>query len=108
MDKEPEIPKIKSPEDFGKAMDALALTDQVFIRSDLDEIRDNTAYYRLDGNMRDFLNRCLQKHGDIQGVILTKRISANLYDWNIGFVLGPEIKKEPAGTRMKDYKQRKQ
>ena len=63
--------------------------DQVFIRADLEELTGNTAYYRLSKEMKDFLNLCRQKHGEIEAVILTKEDDDDSgdYHWNIGFVL---------------------
>lgn len=63
--------------------------EQIFIRSDLDRISGGgVAYYRLDANMRDFLNRCLKQHGDIEGIILNKEEGD--YHWNMGFILPKE------------------
>ena len=63
--------------------------DQVFIRADLDRASGNTAYYRLSRELKDFLNLCRQKHGEIEAVILTKEDDDNSgdYHWNIGFAL---------------------
>ncbi len=59
--------------------------DKVFIRADLNEAGGNTAFYRLDAHMRDFLNKILEKHGEIEAIILTKE--DGLYHWNVGFVI---------------------
>ena len=60
--------------------------DKVFIRADLDKTSTGkTAYYRLDKGLKDFLNLCLEKEGEIEAVILTKEHGQ--YNWNIGFVL---------------------
>ena len=68
--------------------------DQVFIRADLDRASGNTAYYRLNRELKDFLNLCRKKHGEIEAVILTKEDDDDSgdYHWNIGFAL-PEEKK---------------
>jgi hypothetical protein len=67
--------------------------DQLFIRADLEELTGNTAYFRLSKEMKDFLNICRKKHGEIEGIILTKEDDDDSgdYHWNIGFVL-PESK----------------
>jgi len=58
--------------------------DQVFVRIDLDKTSGNTAYYRLDEGLKDFLNKCKEKH-EIEAVILTQENGQ--YHWNIGIVL---------------------
>lgn len=69
--------------------------DQVFIRNDLDRTSGGVAYFRLSREMKDFLNLCRQKHGEIEAVILTKEDDddSGEYHWNIGFGL-PERKEE--------------
>ena len=63
--------------------------DQVFIRADLLKTSTgSTAYYRLDNHFRDFLNKCLEQHGEIEAVILTKENGK--YHFNIGFVIPDE------------------
>lgn len=67
--------------------------DQVFIRSDLDRTTGVMTYYRLSREMKDFLNLCRKKHGEIEAVVLTKEDDDDSgdYHWNIGFALGEEI-----------------
>lgn len=73
--------------------------DQVFIRVDLNKTSTgSTAYYRLDSHFRDFLNICLEKHGEIEAVILTKKNGK--YHFNIGFVL-PDKKVEKENLKYK-------
>ena len=69
--------------------------DQVFIRTDLDRTSGNVAYFRLPREMKDFLNLCRQKHGEIEAIILTKEDNDDSgdYHWNIGFGL-PERRNE--------------
>lgn len=68
--------------------------DQVFIRTDVERTSGNVAYFRLSREMKDFLNLCRQKHGEIEAVILTKEDDdSGDYHWNIGFAL-PERKEE--------------
>jgi len=63
--------------------------EKVFLRVDLNKTSTgDTTYYRLHKNLRDFLNQCLETHGEIEAIILTKE--DNTYDWNIGFVLPKE------------------
>lgn len=59
--------------------------DQCFIRQDLNQCGAGVAYYRLPKDIKDFINLCLEKHGPIEGIILT--VDENKYDTNIGFVL---------------------
>ncbi len=64
--------------------------DQIFIRSDLDSTTGcGTAYFRMDKNMKDFLNLCRKTDGEVEGIILTKEDDNDSgdYHWNIGFVL---------------------
>lgn len=67
--------------------------NQAFIRTDLERTSGNVAYYRLPKDMKDFLNLCRQKYGEIECVILTKEDDDDSgdYHWNIGFGL-PESK----------------
>lgn len=70
--------------------------DQVFIRADLDQTSgEGTAWYRLNREMKDFLNLCREKHGEVEAIILTKEDDDDSgdYHWNIGFVL-PERKED--------------
>lgn len=59
--------------------------DKVFIRSDLNQCGSKVAFYRLTKELKDFLNLCYEKHGEIEGVILTTEDGE--YDTNIGFIL---------------------
>ena len=64
--------------------------DQVFIRSDLERAGvGGTAYFRLSKELKDFLNICRKKHGEIEAIILTKEDDDDSgdYHWNIGFAL---------------------
>ena len=59
--------------------------EEVFIRADLNRTSTgNTAYYRLPKEVKDFLNKCQEKH-EIEAIILTKE--KGKYHWNIRFVL---------------------
>jgi hypothetical protein len=58
-----------------------------FIRNDLDQttVGAGTAWYRLDAQLRDFLNKCEEKH-EIEAVVLSRKDDGSV-DWNIGFVI---------------------
>ena len=63
--------------------------DIPFIRADLNQTdsKNVTTWFRLDSKLRDFLNLCLEKHGEFDAVVLTKENGT--YHWNIGFSLPP-------------------
>lgn len=70
----------------------------VFIRADKDKTSSvGVAWYRLDGKFRDFLNLCIEKHGGIDAVILSKDENGEI-DFNIGFSLESEDKNAPVRT----------
>jgi len=65
--------------------------DEVFIRIDLDHAGGRTAFFRMDKDMKDFLNLLRTKEGEdaVQGIILTRDEDdpEQAYHWNIGFIL---------------------
>ena len=69
------------------------MSDQVFVRADLQEAAGVTTFYRIDAHFRDFLNKILVKHGDIQAVVLEKDEDGG-YNFNVGFVIPkPKLEK---------------
>lgn len=69
------------------------MSDQVFIRADLDKAAGVTTFYRIDSHLRDFLNKVLEKHGDIQAIILEKKEDGK-YGFNLGFSIPkPKLEK---------------
>ena len=73
--------------------------DEVFIRIDLMKAGGRTAFFRMDKDMKDFLNLIRDKEGDgaIEGIVLThdEDDPNGQYHWNIGFIL-KDIKNKSA------------
>ena len=62
-----------------------------FLREGLEETSsEKTEVYQLDQQLTDFLNKLLEKYGDIEAIILTLR--EDKYTGDIAFIL-PEPKK---------------
>jgi hypothetical protein len=77
--------------------------NQVFLRLDLDRTTTpGVIWYRLNKDMKDFLNLCRGKYGEMEAVIFTKEDDdeSGDYHWNIGFIF-PIDEKELSAKKTK-------
>ena len=63
--------------------------EQMFIRSDLKSCGSDSeiAFYRLPPNMRQFIDLCRARHGEVEGIVL--KLDEGEVDFTIGFIIPP-------------------
>ena len=61
-------------------------TEQVYIKTDIDRLENpHIAYFRMDKQMREFLQKCIDKHNNIDAIFV--ELEDGKVDYNIGFAL---------------------